>query len=38
MNYIKLILIVICFGLPKVFDSQILNIDRENNQDTIQKK
>lgn len=38
MNYIKLILIVICFGLPKVSVSQVLNIDRENNQDSIQKK
>ena len=25
MNYIKLILIVICFGLPKVCNSKILN-------------
>ena len=38
MNYIKLILIVICFGLPNVSVSQVLNIDRENNQDSIQKK
>ena len=38
MNYIKLLFIVICFGLPTLSYSQILTIDRENGQDSIFKK